>query len=532
MDDVNITDFFFSNKKLTRYHLIDLMEETQTINGCRVVRISDNLPPRNGSPRTTYSLTDMTSSGRPVYKSDTSDMYWYYISESGGKWVVGGTVGALDGYIMYVTDNHFNADEITGTFFTLDHGIWVESAEVSVSCTVENVALGKPASQSSTDGANTAGLAVDGEKGTSVPGNQCTLTNPEVGPWWQVDLERNNLVGRVRVLNRGDCCGGRLHGFVVQVKRDGQTIWRHCGAPYSETPEEGQSITVDCGSPMVARYVRIQLPGKSERLSLCEVEVFTDMGCPTGYIVHGGVCYKPYNIPKTRQEALTTCQQDGGTLAMPRHRHTNMFLRKLAVLVDIVSPYWIGLFKENGAWGWEDGNPLCGYQQWGAGYPSTTDNNCTVLRFDGSWQDLSCETTAKFICQIQAPVDLATVGYQQHGEAFFRVSRRKKSFDESVAACGQFGGGRLAQPQTKEINDYVKGKIGESSPDGIARIGIKLVTTEESWSFLDGTPGDTSYSNWAPGEPSGRGCVTMVSDGGWQIGNCEEEAHYVCQIGK
>ncbi|XP_035696407.1 CUB and sushi domain-containing protein 1-like isoform X2 [Branchiostoma floridae] len=138
---------------------------------------------------------------------------------------------------------------------------------------------------------------------------------------------------------------------------------------------------------------------------------------------------------------------------------------------------------------------------------------------------------AKYICQIQAPVDLAPVGYQQHGEAFFRVSRRKKSFDEAVAACGQFGGGRLAQPQTKELNDYVKGKIGESSLDGGAWVGIKLEATEESWSFLDGTPGDTSYSNWAPGEPSGKGCVTMASDGGWQIENCEEEAHYVCQIG-
>ncbi|XP_035696406.1 uncharacterized protein LOC118429888 isoform X1 [Branchiostoma floridae] len=263
--------------------------------GCRVVRISDNRPPSNGSPRTTYSLTDMTSFERPVYKSDTSDMYLYYISESDGKWVVGGTVGALDGYIMYVTDNHFNADEITGTFFTKQNG-WVESAEVSVSCTVENVALGKPASQSSTNGANTAGLAVDGEKGTSVPGNQCTLTNPEDGPWWQVDLGRNYPIGRVRVLNRGDCCGGRLHGFVVQVKQDGQS-WRACGTPYSETPGDGQSITVDCVTPMVARYVRIQLPGKSERLSLCEVEVFTDIGCPTGYIVHGGTCYKPYTAP-------------------------------------------------------------------------------------------------------------------------------------------------------------------------------------------------------------------------------------------
>ncbi|XP_019627982.1 PREDICTED: uncharacterized protein LOC109472616 [Branchiostoma belcheri] len=499
-----------------------------TSNGCRVVRISNDRLPQNGSPMmTTYSLTDMASSGRYVYRSDTSDLYLYFTS---GKWVVGITVGALDGYTMYTTDDHFNADEITGTFFSKQHGVWVESPDVNISCTVENVALGKPVSQSSTHGSNTAELAVDGEKGTSVPANQCTLTNPEDDPSWQVDLRRNHAIGSVRVKNRGDCCGGRLHGFIVQVKQAGQS-WQRCGAQYSETPEDGQSILVDCGRPMVARYVQIKLPGKSESLSLCEVEVFTYVGCPRGHIVYGGYCYKPHNTAKTRQEALTTCRQEGGVLAMPRHRHTNRFLTGVATRVDTRSDFFIGLSKESEEWAWDDGKPLCGYRGWGAGYPSTTGNNCTVLRFDGSWQDRPCETTAKFICQTQSTVDLTTVGYQQHGEGFFRVSTTRKTFDEAKLACDRFAGGRLAQPKTEDLNDYIQGKIGEASLDDGARIGIRIQTTEEPWSFLDGTQGDTSHSNWAPEQPSGKGCATMTSDGRWSIGDCEEEAPYVCQIG-
>ncbi|XP_035696652.1 uncharacterized protein LOC118430053 [Branchiostoma floridae] len=501
------------------------------VDGCLKVRISSTCPPGFASPITTYSLTSITSSGHPVYRSDTSDLYMYCINcrnNATSRWVVSDTVGDVDGYIMYAKDSHYNADEITGAFYVLEYGVWRKSPDVKISCTAENVALGKPASQSSTDGSHVAASAVDGDKGTSVPGNQCTLTNPEDGPWWQVDLEKDWPVGSVRVLNRGDCCGNRLHNFEVRVNRDGGSS-ELCGAPYSGTPTNGQSITVHCGRPIIGRYVRVQLPGKSEALSLCEVEIFPSLGCPTGYIVHGGVCYKPYNIPKTRQDALATCQLDGGSLAMPRHRHTNMFLRKLAVRADIVSPYWIGLSKDNEAWVWEDGYQLCGFKGWASGYPSTA-NNCTVLRLQhagGSWENRACETPANFICQMQPPVDLAAVGYRQYGRAYLQAFSVKKTFDEAVAACERFYGGRLAQPATEEFNDRLKGIVGEESAEDSFWIGMKNYEDLHSW--LDGTP--VSHVNWAHGEPSGDGCVTMTSHGNWRTVDCKEKSFFVCQIG-
>ncbi|XP_019622103.1 PREDICTED: uncharacterized protein LOC109468288 isoform X2 [Branchiostoma belcheri] len=514
------------------------MVQVPMLEGCRVVSISNNHPPSHASLMTTYTRTNMTSSGRPVYKSDTSDSYLYHIPARNGhsaRWVVGKTVGATDGYTMFVKSDHSNADEITGQFFTLVHGVWKESANVNASCAVENVALGKPASQSSTatDGSNTAGLAVDGEKGTSVPDNQCTLTNPEISPWWEVDLGGDWPIETVRVLNRGDCCGRLLENFEVRIKGREWQSWgssEMCGVPNHGTLANGQSITVDCGPPIVGRYVRIQLPERSDTdvLSVCEVEVFPGLGCPAGSIVHGGICYMPVNTPMNYGNARATCQHRGGTLSMPRHRHINAFLTDTAIREDMYSHYWIGLFKENGDWTWEDGNRLSGFRGWGT-EQQITIGNCTVLRPDGTWQVESCETTAKFFCQVQAPVDLATVGYQKHGGAYLRAFSVKKTLDEAKVACDQFGGGRLAQPTTREFNDILTGIVGEASADEKFWIGLKMF--EDFWSWSDGTPSEMSYSSWASGQPSGQGCVTTTSTGEWSVKNCDEEAFYVCQIG-
>jgi L-alanine-DL-glutamate epimerase-like enolase superfamily enzyme len=42
-------------------------------------------------------------------------------------------------------------------------------------------------------------------------------TKVERQPWWQVDLERGRRIGHVVVVNRTDCCVGRLANFDVLV---------------------------------------------------------------------------------------------------------------------------------------------------------------------------------------------------------------------------------------------------------------------------------------------------------------------------
>jgi hypothetical protein len=35
--------------------------------------------------------------------------------------------------------------------------------------------------------------------------------NDAAGAWWKVNLENTYTIGKIKILNRGDCCGGRLN---------------------------------------------------------------------------------------------------------------------------------------------------------------------------------------------------------------------------------------------------------------------------------------------------------------------------------
>ena len=80
-----------------------------------------------------------------------------------------------------------------------------------------NIALFKPTSQSSTIEVSYASNAVDGKKDLYY--TKCTHTSQESDPWWRVDLGRIEPVAEVNILNRGDCCGGRLDGAEMRVGR-------------------------------------------------------------------------------------------------------------------------------------------------------------------------------------------------------------------------------------------------------------------------------------------------------------------------
>ncbi len=73
-----------------------------------------------------------------------------------------------------------------------------------------NLALGKPATQSSTYNNNpydAASMAVDGNY------NSFTHTHcwQGINQWWRVDLEDVYTIATITVGNRLDCCGGRFH---------------------------------------------------------------------------------------------------------------------------------------------------------------------------------------------------------------------------------------------------------------------------------------------------------------------------------
>ncbi|XP_077992018.1 uncharacterized protein LOC144446160 [Glandiceps talaboti] len=140
-----------------------------------------------------------------------------------------------------------------------------------------NVAVGKPASQSSGNKKKGAEKAVDGNKDSDLKkGKSCTATKKEFQPWWKVDLGQSYDVYKVVITNRQDCCAKRLKNAEVRVG-DNEDFSKNplCGDVLSGDDVEDETITIECGceTPMNGRYVSVQLIVNKQVLTLCEVDV-------------------------------------------------------------------------------------------------------------------------------------------------------------------------------------------------------------------------------------------------------------------
>ena len=74
--------------------------------------------------------------------------------------------------------------------------------------------------------------------------------------------------------------GDRLHDFFIGVTYDDFTTtpqpdsYPLCRAQYTGAATDGQILDLECNPGVSGRYVWIQVPGTSEILTLCEVQVF------------------------------------------------------------------------------------------------------------------------------------------------------------------------------------------------------------------------------------------------------------------
>ncbi|XP_062835973.1 fucolectin-like [Anolis carolinensis] len=142
---------------------------------------------------------------------------------------------------------------------------------------VANLARGRLAFQSSLypdPDYGVASKAVDGNcNGDWYGSRSCTHTKQEYEPWWYVDLGDQYAVNTVLVKNRGDCCGERLKGAEIRV---GNYRGNHksnflCGT--ISDVRWGSLSTINCYGAK-GHYVSIIIPGRSEYLHVCEVEVY------------------------------------------------------------------------------------------------------------------------------------------------------------------------------------------------------------------------------------------------------------------
>jgi F5/8 type C domain len=145
-----------------------------------------------------------------------------------------------------------------------------------------NLALGKWTRQSSLlpGSAATSNLAVDGNSDPNYWDGSVMHTDIEDHAWWEVDLGSVRQIGRIEIVNRGDCCADRLVPFMVIVSdipiidsditdADADAYPGIMRTRVSAPPRDGYRVPINRSG----RWVRIALLDRNY-LHLAEVKVF------------------------------------------------------------------------------------------------------------------------------------------------------------------------------------------------------------------------------------------------------------------
>ncbi|VVH66216.1 lipoprotein, putative, partial [uncultured Gammaproteobacteria bacterium] len=236
----------------------------------------------------------------------------------------GGTGAPTDsGYIkIYSTSAAFVALKADGSITA-----WGDSGFGGISpihATNINLALGKPATQSSTFPYHSilpvAGYAVDGNTDGYFLNKSTTHTKYEQGAWWQVDLGEEKNINQIIIYNRTDCCADRLSNYRVSISNKADFSTHTYQQDFHGAPNPKKSIELGANDKK-GRYVRIQLLD-DYYLSLAEVQVmgvnilnslrFPEVDYSSARNDFGGL----YNAPSyPNSSAFATLQTDGSITA-------------------------------------------------------------------------------------------------------------------------------------------------------------------------------------------------------------------------
>ncbi|MEL6842547.1 MAG: discoidin domain-containing protein, partial [Bacteroidota bacterium] len=188
---------------------------------------------------------------------------------------------------------------------------WIESLNPQLtSCAPENLALGKPVTQSSLYGNDPRFVPEKAVDGVPTDGSM-THTLRDANAWWEIDLEDSYNLSGIRLFNRVGCCSDRLSNFYVFVSdqpftsTDFNTTLNQADVKAVHYPGVARRETyLDLHTS--GRYLRVQLAG-TNYLTLAEVEI---MGCtpppaPT-------TCNTPSNI--ALGQTATQSSMYGGAL--------------------------------------------------------------------------------------------------------------------------------------------------------------------------------------------------------------------------
>ncbi|KAL7385481.1 hypothetical protein ABVT39_022403 [Epinephelus coioides] len=123
--------------------------------------------------------------------------------------------------------------------------------------------------------------------------------------------------------------------------------------------------------------------------------------CPAGWKMFSCACYLLSSGSGSWDEGREDCRGRGADLVVIDSPAEQEFLN------EFTQTAWIGLTDrdEEGTWKWIDGTPLT-LSNWrknqpdnGGGDPQWGEEDCAHIRPDSEWNDLSCETSLRWICE-------------------------------------------------------------------------------------------------------------------------------------
>ena len=172
------------------------------------------------------------------------------------------------GYNTVLSDLDKKFIGITYPFSTTTEEPTTEEPVEPVTNSGDNVALGRPTSQSSTAYNGISSRAVDGDINGAWSGKSVTHTSSTSNPWWKVDLDATTSIDKIIIYNRTDsCCSSRLSNFYLDVLSETGSV---VGSLFVQNaPSPSMTITAN---GLEAKSVRIRLAGTNP-LSLAEVQV-------------------------------------------------------------------------------------------------------------------------------------------------------------------------------------------------------------------------------------------------------------------
>ncbi|KAM4736538.1 LOW QUALITY PROTEIN: fucolectin-5-like [Anableps anableps] len=136
----------------------------------------------------------------------------------------------------------------------------------------ENLALQGKASQSSLHGVYLPYNAIDENRDNQLTKASCSHTSNDFSPWWRLDMCKTRKVFSIKIVNR-DSAEERLNGAEICIGDSLDNNGNNNPRCAVITVSSGKSLyEFDCNG-MEGRY-NIVIPGRSEFLTLCEVEVY------------------------------------------------------------------------------------------------------------------------------------------------------------------------------------------------------------------------------------------------------------------